>query len=990
MFIFVAVVKHNHQPAKIFPYSMIMIRRLLPLLFVISTGFCALGQVKSVGIPSIINHSRISYNASNQNWAITQSPKGFIYFGNNDGVLEYDGTAWRTFPASNLSVIRSVLAIGDTIYFGAFEEIGYLAASPSGELVRHSLNHLVPPAFANFGEIWNIFKDTDRLVFQSFNYIFIFKNGQIQVLEPLSKFSLMHSANNQYYVVDVESGLMRLKGDSLELVSIHPIFFRNEIRCILPFANELLLIGTSNEGLFLFNSRLKTVEPWRSEVNNQIIEHNLFSAIRMKNGFFAIGTVSNGIYISNEKGQIHQHLNRYKGLQNNTILTIFEDKRNNLWLGLDNGIDYLEVSSPLSFLNYNYNIESAYASIVHNGILYVGTNQGLFAREYSRVNNFSTVNQGFQLIKGTEGQVWSLEVLDNTLFCGHNYGCFVINGFNAKQISDIRGFWSFIKPRNAEGLIIAGTYTGLIQLSKQNGQWSFRDEVKGFEESSRSMYLDSRNSLWVSHGYRGLFKLQLTESFDSVTNVQLFRGQNGLPESLPYNIQVVNNSMLITAQDGVLRYNYSNNTFEPATDVNSIFLNKGFIDKIHQDRNGNLWYFTNEYLGLMRLLENGVFVDIVSPFSMVNDALIPAFQNIYIYDPHNVFIGSQKGLIHYEPSIRKDNMIAENVFIKEASFYGKQSINISRIAYCSEGDKIHQVGYSHNSVTFRYTSPAFERPEKTQFSYRLKGFDHDWSVWDRVNFKEYTNLREGDYEFQVKAINAFGAESDICSFLFTIKPPFLRSKVAYILYAVALALAIVGNFYYLRKRILKARLREKLKQEKRLAQREKMFKEQTALSEKEIMHLRNESLKNEMKFKNKELANATLHLIQKNKTLTYLKEDLGKLLKNIPSESAEKHNVNSLLKKINRDLRNEKNWELFNNYFDEVHQDFIARLKDKFPDLSPKELRLCAYLRMNISTKEIAPLMNISVRGVEISRYRLRKKLNLDHKTNLTDFFISF
>ena len=156
------------------------------------------------------------------------------------------------------------------------------------------------------------------------------------------------------------------------------------------------------------------------------------------------------------------------------------------------------------------------------------------------------------------------------------------------------------------------------------------------------------------------------------------------------------------------------------------------------------------------------------------------------------------------------------------------------------------------------------------------------------------------------------------------------------------------------------------------------------------MHLRNESLKNEMKFKNKELANATLHLIQKNKTLTYLKEDLGKLLKTIPSESTEKHNVNSLLKKINRDLRNEKNWELFNNYFDEVHQDFIARLKDKFPDLSPKELRLCAYLRMNISTKEIAPLMNISVRGVEISRYRLRKKLNLDHKTNLTDFFISF
>jgi DNA-binding CsgD family transcriptional regulator len=190
--------------------------------------------------------------------------------------------------------------------------------------------------------------------------------------------------------------------------------------------------------------------------------------------------------------------------------------------------------------------------------------------------------------------------------------------------------------------------------------------------------------------------------------------------------------------------------------------------------------------------------------------------------------------------------------------------------------------------------------------------------------------------------------------------------------------------------VLKTRQREKLKHEKRLAQRELIFKEQSALSEKEIIHLRNESLMNAMKFKNEELANATLHLIQKNKTLTYLKDDLSKLLRAIPNNSNEKQSVSNLLKKINKDLHNEKNWELFNSYFDEVHQDFISRLKAKYENLTPKELRLCAYLRMNISTKEIAPLMNISFRGVEISRYRLRKKLKLNHDTNLTDYIMSF
>jgi DNA-binding CsgD family transcriptional regulator len=519
------------------------------------------------------------------------------------------------------------------------------------------------------------------------------------------------------------------------------------------------------------------------------------------------------------------------------------------------------------------------------------------------------------------------------------------------------------------------------------------EEVKGFKESSRSMYLDHKNNLWISHGYRGLFRLNLSGSLDSVIKAKLFKADHGLPNQLPYNIQIINSEMVISSYAGLLKYDYTTETFGISDDINKNFKGKGFIDKIHQDKNGNLWYFTNEYLGVLRLLEDGTYRDITSPFTGINEILLPAFQNIYIHDTQNVFIGSQKGLIHYAPNIIKDYLVADEVFIKEANFYGAQKSQTSyftgKIA-SMPNEKARLLPYSRNSVAFRFTTPAFERPDKVIFTHQLIGFDSNWSSWDGINFKEYTNLREGSYTFQVKAVNAFGAESEIKSFHFTIKPPALRSRVAYIIYSIILILIIIGNFYYIRKRVLKTRQREKLRHEKRLAQREQIFKEQTALSEKEIMHLRNESLRAEMKFKNKELANATLHLIQKNETLTYLKDDLIKLLKTIPSNSSEKQNVNNLLKKINKDLRNEKSWELFNSYFDEVHQDFIDRLKEQFSDLSPKELRLCAYLRMNISSKEIAPLMNISVRGVEISRYRLRKKLRLDHNANLTEFLISF
>ncbi len=949
-------------------------------------------NIKNTGLPYIVNHQRGNYHASTQNWSITQSGKGFMYFGNNDGVLEYNGSNWITYPVPNASIVRSVFASGDTIFAGAFEEMGYLAPDTTGDLVWHSLVHLLPESFTGFDEIWRIFRDErQRIIFQSFSGIFILENNQVKVVEPRENFGFMHKVNGHFYVVDNADGLMIFKDDSLSLASNDEVFFRNEISFMLPHENGDIVIGTSNEGLFLFSGN--ELIPWQTPVNYYLQQYNLFSGIKLQGGFYAFGSIGNGLFITNSNGEILQHLNRTKGLQNNTVLALYQDRRNNLWLGMDNGIDYVEIHSPLSMLNHIYNVESSYASIVHNDILYVGTNQGLFAAPLENISHFDDNINNLQLIRGTEGQVWSLEVIDNTLFCGNNSGAFVIEDYNAIQISDIRGFWSFYPSTLSPEMIIAGTYSGLVRLEKRDDNWYFLDEVKGFRESSRDVFIDHKNQMWISHGYRGLFQLVLNEDLSEVRSVRLFRGEAGLPGELPYNIQRINGKMYVTTRDGIMYYDHAQNRFVRDELYNKLFGKKGFVDKIHQDATGNLWYFTDDYLGLMRLIEDGSYRDIVAPFSRINEFLIPAFQNIHVHDNNNVFVGSQSGVVHYNPSIIIDYNIVEDVYFEEISFYGQEQTH-TFLTWDPEVDLnpqlLPQLPFSQNSVSFRFTTPAYENPAAVRYSFRLKGFDLDWSEWDMLNIKEYTNLREGSYTFEVKALNAFGMESRITEFSFTIDPPFYRSSAAYFIYIFLLFLIIAGNIYFIRRRMLKIRLREKIRHEKRLAQREKMFEEQTALSEKEIVQLRNESLQSEMKHKNQELANATLHLIQKNKTLTYLKSDLTKLQKNLPSENPEKHSVNNLLKKVNRDLRNEKNWELFNSYFDEVHQDFISRLREEHSELTPKELRLCAYLRMNLSSKEIAPLMNISVRGVEISRYRLRKKLKLDHNINLTDYLLSY
>jgi len=952
-------------------------------------------QIKETGLPFINNYPKSVYNASTQNWSVAQSSKGYLYFGNNDGLLEFDGQHWQTYSLPVQSIIRSVLAVGDTIYTGSFEEIGYFAPSLNGDLKFHSLAHLIPRPYKSFGEVWKIHRTSQGIVFQSFLYIFLYNNNKITVIKPKSTFTYSFHIGGKLLVVDKDYGIFEVTDAGLRFMFNHPLFQQDEIRCILEKNQKKLLIGTFNKGIFILTEN--SLEPWDTPLNKELTDNALYSGIRLKNGFFAFGSIRNGIYITNNDGIIFQHVNRQKGLQNNTILSLFEDKRNNLWLGLDNGIDYVELNSPLSIYNYTYNIESTYCTVEHGGYLYAGTNQGLYRIELSGLSNRYT-DRKFELIKGTEGQVWSLKVIDNKLLCGHNYGCFLIEGSKASRISGISGFWNFLELNERNDTLLAGTYNGLVLMVKNNSSWNIANVVKGFTESCRFLEQDSDGSIWIAHGYRGLFHLTLNRDYASVRTVTLFNKGYGLPDQLPYYLNKINNEILISTRGGFFAYNRERKIFTKQGNYNEIFRQQDYVSEIVKDEEGNFWYFSANKVGVYRLLEDGSYNNIEIPFYPINKTLIPSFENIYLHDRQNIYIGSQNGLIHYNPEFALDYKRSDPVYIRNVTFGNIESpftiLNPPLkgiISLKESGDSSQvEIPYKINSVYFSFTCPSYERQNSVLYSYRLVGFEKNWSDWDKKSFKEYTNLREGVYTFEVRALNSYYSTGPVSTFTFRVEPPFLRSRLAYGMYTIILILIFAGNIYYQKKRIEKARAAELLKHEKELTSQALNFREQALIQEKEIVNLRNETLLNEMNHKNKELANSTLNLVHKNKILTSLKFQLSDLVSKTGGQTDHRHELSAIVRKINKELSNEKHQEAFDSYFDEVHQDFIKRLKEVHPDLTPKELRLCAYLKMNLSSKEIAPLMNISVRGLEISRYRLRKKLGLDHHVNLIDFIISF
>ena len=239
----------------------------------------------------------------------------------------------------------------------------------------------------------------------------------------------------------------------------------------------------------------------------------------------------------------------------------------------------------------------------------------------------------------------------------------------------------------------------------------------------------------------------------------------------------------------------------------------------------------------------------------------------------------------------------------------------------------------------------------------------------------------------VEARNAYAQTSTSAHFAFVITPPWSETLLAKGIFTLIILAIISAVLYYFQLQSRKKQEELKQEQTQKLQQQEQEFKKEVEKSEAEIIRLRNEKLVNTINHKNSQLAAATMHLVQKGEMLQKVKQELNKILPN--TESDNQRQIKKLIRNIVDDARLDETWEQFEFHFDQVHENFLKRLREKYNMLTPKDQRLCAYLRMNLTTKEIAPLMNISVRGVEISRYRLRKKLDVDSDTNLIEFMMN-
>jgi len=922
-----------------------MVRFILLFGFI---GWMIPGLAQTLPGPLLRHFTATDYRAENQNWSLTIDSTGYVYAGNNGALLEYDGLSWHQYHLPNRQIVRSVAAHDDRIYVGGYGEFGYFQRAGRGPLTYHSFSQGQLSPQDQREEIWHILPTDQGVFFQSFSRLFLWDGTSLQKLDIPGNIMYLQQVGDQLLLPVIGLGIYRWGKDrTFSRIPGSEQFSEQIISCLLPARNGFL-VGTQNAGVFEYNQGRFRV--WNTPVNAKLQKYQLNKGIRLRDGRYAWGTILAGVYLTDENGKTSYNLRQENGLQNNTVLSIMEDQQGNIWLGLDRGIDLLGLSHPLQFyVDQDGKIGSVYDASVFKGRLYLATNRGVFYRNWPLREE-----DPFQLIDDTRGQSWTFHIGNDQLLCGHNNGTYRINENQATLISPITGGWYFRSQEESPDILLQGCYTGIVRFdwSGEKEEWELNSRIQGVTHRVRRIVPDPvSEDYWVQSQHEGIFRIQLDLESNKVQRSIPYDSEKGIDYDVQSYLMQQGDRILLQSKGVTYVYNRIKDHFEPQE--NPAYATLPFRKKLTLPGKTNLSVFSDH----VRFQQGN------GPLYTFPVRLVPQFEGVRMLPDSSWLFCLDNGFALLPKQQTIQPVPSRAPLVKEVHFTDKKGTS----TFMEQRQEL-QVPSGYKNALVDFGLPQYTQP--VQLRYQLHPLQTDWSSWQTIAQKSFTNLSPGNYELRIQSnINPL-----VTRLPFSLEPHWYQTSWILVPYLLLISGILFGLYRWHESRLETEQRRLVLEKERQL--------------QRERMENRNRELQQDIISKSKELANSTFSLIRKNELLIDIREQLDRWKGNGEPTEQEKH-YRKIMRLINRQLSHEDDWEVFEQNFNQVHEAFFQKLIAQFPNLTPGELKLAACLKMNLSSKEIAPLLNISLRGVENKRYRLRKKLDLPNDENLTEFMLN-
>jgi ligand-binding sensor domain-containing protein/DNA-binding NarL/FixJ family response regulator len=918
------------------------------------------------------------YKAGIQNIDFAQNRDMSLFVANNLGVLSYNGKAWERHAIKTGKKQRS-LAFDEKagrLYFGSQGDFGYF--NEDWNMV--SLVDKIPQPSPGFDEVWDVFLLNAKVYFCTFQGIYVYDGQSISVLSHKDGFNRTFQSNGKLFAQSRQGQLLEIK--ERELVA--PAYLRNS-------SNETIAGVISQDGgyLVVYNSGkiefatsfgvVGKYEGLGMALQGKYVNH----VLQLSDSRLAIATQTAGLFLFDLQTQSIENISTQDGLLSNACLRSFQDYSGNLWVGMQNGIALIEINSSMRFINQEINIQgSGYEAYKMDEGNYYTTSNGIYFLAKNAAQS--------QFIKGTEGPAYSMQNIAGKLYAGHHTGLLLLANGIAKRIATTHGLWQVKQLQSNPEFAIGGTYSGLY-LFRMNQQMELQavGKISGFEESSRFFEEDRAGKVWVGQFYKGLYQLSLSPDLTSAKVSKIAAGQ-GLPVDEQLILSRIDNELYLGTPKGVFKLDQTTNRIVKSEAFSAV-IGEQQVYLLVQDNHKNVHVYTEDIAGFFKQISAGNYAFVPSSLFQLRYSFNNDLLNVSVHTGDGVMFNANEGFIQYRPELENRLAADKPLIVSKVVNVAEDSILYQRKPFEAKLDSPVELTVSYRAKVLQFEVEAFQFNEvdNQQFRYYLKGFDEDFGEWTYATAKEYTNLKEGEYEFIVQTKNYLGQIITSQPILLKVKPPFHRSLLARILYVAlgVLSLLLVSRLQKHRYN-LKAMAVEDAKQRELLKKQQELI-EIERQKEQAVRLIAENNMKNELRHLNNLLAASTMNLVVKNEFMETIKQEL-KEVKRKGKSIETKQALEKIEREIDTTLRLQEDWKQFEYHFDQVHGDFLNRLREQFQELTPNEQKLCALLRLNLSTKEISNLMSISLRGVEIARYRLRKKLGLDQGQNLSKFILEY
>ncbi|MCG8579121.1 MAG: helix-turn-helix transcriptional regulator, partial [Bacteroidales bacterium] len=614
----------------------------------------------------------------------------------------------------------------------------------------------------------------------------------------------------------------------------------------------------------------------------------------------------------------------------------------------------------------------------HKGQFYIASNKGVWCKAMAGGEQLLSFDE-FKLLPDLKGLAWSLKVVDDYLLCGHNRGTFIINKEHVKKISNHAGGRSFQKLKvQGKEYLIMNSYTNLVVLDQgKDGSWRFRAIVEGFSEPTMAVAVDHKNQLWLQHDRKSeLYNIRLQQNLKDAYSYNVYDARNGLPQDMKSEVYEFKNRIIITSSDGIFTYDGLKDSIVEYNQLNDQLGEFSNAHKIIEQDGDHYWLIRNNHLALFKVSEGKATKQLQYRFSEPHMGLVEDFENIISIDSIGTFIGMENGV----GMILHDS--ADNLYARK----NKKEFKVNVTLHYKTGDRTvtivnpegGKVNLPYDFKDLEVTAVSLASPGK-QIEYRLELIsEKDSYVKHGYNNKFVIDSSFETCKLRIQAFDQWGQPAFAKNIELSVIKPWFLSAGFIILWAIGVL--ILMSLLVLRfKRNLKHYLKE-VPQE-----------EDNVKSNRELLELKDirSQLEDEVIQQNNHIATGALNAIRNKEVLSNIKKELGAQKEKLGIRYPDKY-YKKLIELIDSNIHTEDDWALFEQHFDRANNNFVSRLKGIYPQLTPRDLRLCAYLKMNLSSREIAPLLDISERSVEVHRYRLRKKLDLPAESNLSEFMISF